>query len=182
MSYGRRVNFRPPLLDVLIAAAFVVMTVAEAVLNPTVSSPVEHIVVAGLAMASLAWRRRAPIVVAALVVASNVIVNPEGQFSTLLSLVLVCFTVGFETRPPVSYVGLALVMVPFVIDSIVHTLEPSDLAAALVFFAGPWTVGSVTRDRATRAEEARDDARAVLQEAQRAREDAAKALARLEDS
>jgi signal transduction histidine kinase len=152
MSYRRRVNFRPPLLDVLIAAAFVVMTVAEAVLNPTVSSPVEHVVVAGLAMASLAWRRRAPILVAALVVASNIVVNPEGQFSTLLSLVLVCFTVGFETRPPVSYLGLALVVVPFVVESIVQTLEPSDLAAALVFFAGPWTVGVVLSGRMATAE------------------------------
>ena len=152
MSYGRRVNFRPPLLDVLIATAFVVMSVAEAVLSPDVSSPVEHVVVAGLAMASLAWRRRAPVVVAALVVASNIAVNPEGEFSTLLSLVLVCFTVGFESRPPVSYLGLAIVIVPFVVVSILHDLEPSDLAAALVFFAGPWTVGVALSGRMATAE------------------------------
>ncbi|MET0998078.1 MAG: sensor histidine kinase [Marmoricola sp.] len=145
-------NFRPPLLDALIAAAFLVMTVAEAVLNPDVSSPVEHAVVAGLAMVSLAWRRRAPVVVAALVVASNIAINPEGQFSTLLSLVLVCFTLGFETRPPVSYLGLAMVVVPFVVVSIVHDLDPSDLAAALVFFAGPWTVGVVLSGRMATAE------------------------------
>ena len=67
--------------------------------------------------------------------------NPGGEFSTLLSLVLVCFTVGSETGPPRSYVGLLLVLVPFVGVSIAHDLEPSDLAAALVFFVGPWTVG-----------------------------------------
>ena len=67
---------------------------------------------------------------------------------------LVCFTVGYETRPPRSYVGLAIVLLPFIGVSIAEGLEPSDLAAGLVFFAGPWTVGSLTRDRATRAEEA----------------------------
>ena len=105
-------------------------------------------------MVLLAWRRQAPILVAALVVVANVLTNPQGQFSILLSLVLVCFTVGYETRPPRSYVGLAIVLLPFVGVSIAEGLEPSDLAAGLVFFAGPWTVGSLTRDRATRAEEA----------------------------
>ena len=33
-----------------------------------------------------------------------------------------------------------------------HTLEPSDLAAALVFFAGPWTVGVVLSGRMATAE------------------------------
>ena len=45
-------------------------------------------------------------------------------------------------------------LLPFIGVSIAEGLEPSDLAAGLVFFAGPWTVGSLTRDRATRAEEA----------------------------
>jgi signal transduction histidine kinase len=81
---------------------------------------------------------------------------------------LVCFTVGYETRPPRSYAGLAVVLVPFIGVSIAEGLEPSDLAAAMVFFFGPWTVGQVTRDRATRAEEA--VARADRLEAERALE------------
>jgi signal transduction histidine kinase len=148
------VNWKPPLLDALIAVAFVAMTVAEAVFSPAVSRPVEHILVAGLAMAALAWRRRSPLVVAALVVASNIAVNPGGQFTTLLSLVLVCFTVGAETRPPRNYLGLGLVLVPFLIVSVIDTFEPSDLAAALVFFAGPWAVGVVIRGRIASEEEA----------------------------
>ena len=59
-------------------------------------------------------------------------------------------------------------LVPFIGVSIVDGFEPSDLAAALVFFAGPWTVGIVTRDRATRAEEA--VARADRLEAEREQE------------
>jgi signal transduction histidine kinase len=148
------VNWRPPLVDVVIAGAFVAMTVAEAVLSPDVTSPVEHVAVAGLAMVLLAWRRRAPLTVAALVVASNVVVNPQGEFSTLLSLVLVSFTIGSETRPPRSYVGLALVVLPFVAVSSVHGLVPSDLAAGLVFFVGPWAVGVAMQGRIARSEEA----------------------------
>ena len=148
------VNWKPPLLDVVIAAAFVAMTVAEAVSSPKVSSPVEHVVVAGLAMSALAWRRRAPLVVAALVVGSNLVVNSSGDFATLLSLVLVSFTVGAETKPLLSYVGLGIVFVPFMIASIVEGFEPSDLAAGLVFFVGPWAVGTILSGRIASAEEA----------------------------
>jgi signal transduction histidine kinase len=148
------VNWKPPLLDALIAAVFLAMTVAEAVFSPDVRSPVQHAVVAGLAMVALAWRRRAPLVVALLVVASNIVANPNGEFTTLLSLVLVSFTVGAELTPPLSYLGLGVVFVPFMIASVIHGFEPSDLAAGLVFFAGPWAVGVVTRGRIASAEEA----------------------------
>jgi signal transduction histidine kinase len=149
-----RLPARPPRVDVALAAAFVVMTLAEAAFSPDVASPVEHAVFGSLAMALLAWRRSAPLAVAALVVAVNIATNPAGEFSTLLSLVLVCFTIGSETAPPRSYVGLLLVLVPFVAVSIAHDLEPSDLAAALVFFVGPWTVGGVVQSRVARTEEA----------------------------
>jgi signal transduction histidine kinase len=148
------VNLRPPLVDAVIAAAFVGMTVAEAMFSPSVDSPAQHVGIAGLAMVALAWRRRAPLVVAGLVIASNVAVNPSGEFSTLLSLVLVSFTVGAETRPPLNYLGLALVTVPFLVVSTIEGFEPSDLAAALVFFGGPWTVGVVLSSRIASAQEA----------------------------
>ena len=149
----RRQLQRPPLVDVAIAGAFVAFTLAEAVASPA-DQPWWRVAGASAAMVLLAWRRQAPLLVAVLVVLVNVITNPEAQFSTLLSLVLLCFTVGYETRPPRSYVGLAVVLVPFIGVSIAEGLEPSDLAAGLVFFAGPWVVGGLTRDRANRAEEA----------------------------
>ena len=144
----------PPRVDVALASAFVVMTLAEAVLSPDVSSPVEHAVVGGLAMALLAWRRVAPLVVTALIAAVNVLMNPNGEFSTLLSLVLICFTIGSETRPPRSYAGLLMVVVPFIGVSIAHGLVPSDLAAGLVFFVGPWLVGGLVQSRIERSDEA----------------------------
>ena len=149
-----RLPARPPRVDIALAAAFVVMTLAEAALSPDVSSPWEHAVVGSLAMTLLVWRRTAPLLVAALIVTVNVLTNPAGEFSTLLSLVLVCFTIGSETGPPRNYVGLLLVLVPFVGVSIAHGLVPSDLAAALVFFVGPWTVGGVVQSRIARSDEA----------------------------
>ena len=38
--------------------------------------------------------------------------------------------------------------------SIIQSFEPSDLAAGMVFFAGPWAVGVVTRGRIASADEA----------------------------
>ena len=98
----RRLLVRPPLVDVAIAAAFVAFTLAEGVAGPA-DQPWWRVAGASAAMVLLAWRRQAPIVVAALVVMANILTNPQGQFSILLSLVLVCFTVGYETRPPRSY-------------------------------------------------------------------------------
>jgi signal transduction histidine kinase len=149
-----RFALRPPLVDVAIALAFVAMTVAEGLLSPLVTDPTRHLLVAGTAMAALAWRRLYPVPVAVLVVTGNILINPQGEFTLLLSLVLVCFTVGYEAKPPMHYAGLALVTVPFILVSIQERLEPSDLAAACVFFVGPWLVGNVLRSRVASADEA----------------------------
>jgi signal transduction histidine kinase len=144
----------PPTVDIAIAGVFLLFTVAEAVFRSDVSSPVLHVVVAGIAMVALAWRRSFPIGVAVWVVATNVAINPEGEFSTLLSLVLVCYTLGSETETPRNYAGLALVTLTFMGVSISEGLVPSDVAAALVFFVGPWFVGVAVRQRIARTEEA----------------------------
>jgi signal transduction histidine kinase len=145
---------RPPLTDLLLAGAFVAMVVAEARFSPSVVSPLEHVLVAGPAMAALAWRRQFPVLVATAVVAANLLLNPQGLFSTLLSLVLVCFTLGVEAVPPRSYVGLGIVMGSSLLYSAFNTPEPSDVAAAIVFMAGPWTVGVVLRGQISSAKEA----------------------------
>ena len=148
----------PPAVDLAIAGAFVALSVAEALFSPGVSSPTLHVVVAGVAMVALAWRRSFPVVVAVWVVATNIAINPEDQFSTLLSLVLVTYTVGVETEAPRSYAGLTIVVLPFLAVSVAEGLEPSDVAAALVFLVGPWSVGAAVRQRAVRTQEALDRA------------------------
>ena len=138
----------------VIAGLFVVLTVVEGMAGGPVRSPAMHVLVAGGAMATIAWRRQFPVAVAFLVVCADFFINPEGEFSTVLSLVLVAFTVGAETVAPRNYVGLAVVLLPFLAGMVVEGLEPSDLGAAVVFIIGPWAVGSAFRQRLERAEEA----------------------------
>lgn len=147
------VRFAPPVGDSLLAAAFVAFVVAESVSSSTVPSPVAHALIAVPAMAALAWRRRWPIVVAAVVIGSNLAINPEGQYSTLLALVLVSFTVGAELAPPRSYAGITVLGVPFLAAMVVEGLEPSDVAAAIVFLGGPFAVGVGLRQRSARLAE-----------------------------
>lgn len=155
---------RPSLVDVVIAGAFVMLTFAEAVAAPSVGSPWLHAGVAGLAMSALAWHRIFPITVAAVVMASNIVVNPEGQLSTGLALVLVAYTNGAVSAPPRSHLGLAVVLVPFVGALALDDLEPSDLGAALVFLVGPWSVGVAMRQRALRTSQAEASALLLEQE------------------
>ncbi len=61
---------------------------------------------------------------------------------------------GSETRPPRNYIGLGLLVVPFLVVSVIESFEPSDLAAAVVFFVGPWAVGMLLKDRTASADEA----------------------------
>jgi signal transduction histidine kinase len=144
----------PPRLDIAIAAAFVVLTLAEAFYNDSIESPLLHVLVAGGAMAAVAWRRVFPIPVAVIAVLANIIINPDSQFSTLLCLVLLSYTIGVETVPPRSYVGLLIIFTPFMTAMILKGLVPSDIAAALVFLIGPWSVGTAVRQRSAKAAEA----------------------------
>lgn len=161
----RRVGWPvPSALDAAIAGAFVLMTTAEATLNPSIESAWTHVLIAGLAMATLAWRRHFPLLVAGFVIAADVYLNPDAQFSTLLALVLVSYTIGAETGPPRSYVGLAVVLVPFLVAMALQGLVPSDLGAAFVFVVGPWAVGTTIRRRVVRTEEAVTRAEAAARE------------------
>lgn len=97
VTYGHAIRLPvPPVADLVLAGAFLLLTVAEALLSPEVTSPTLHILVAGTAMLALAWRRSFPL----------------------------------------------------------ERLEPSDVAAAMVFLVGPWWVGTMVRQRAQPTEEA----------------------------
>ncbi len=145
---------RPPWLDVVLAGAFVALTVAEAVTVADSAQATKLWALSIPALASLAVRRQYPLLVASLVANVNFFVNASNEFTTVLSLVLVAFTVGYETRPPRSYLGAALVLLPFIGNLARSQFLPSDVAAALVFLVGPWAIGTQTRMRADQAEAA----------------------------
>jgi signal transduction histidine kinase len=75
-----------------------------------------------------------------------------------------------------------MVFVPFMVVSVIHGFVPSDLAAGMVFFIGPWTVGQLLRGR-TAASQAAVERAAQLEreaelEAQRAAADERTRIAR----
>jgi len=163
----------PPWGDVVLAGVFVAGTAAEALTSDATGSRLAHVLFGVPGMAALAWRRRFPMTVAVVVMGSNIAINPDGEFSTLLALVLVSFTLGAELESPRDRIGLALVAVPFLTALSLEGLVPSDVAAALVFLGGPWAVGVAVRERTARTTEALDRAAQLEQERDANREAAA---------
>lgn len=141
-------------MDVAIAATFVLLNLAEVLYSPDVQRPVLQAVLGSLALAGLAWRRSHPLLVAAAVVAANVLLNPAGELSTLLSIVLVSYSVGAHAPRRRRVLGIAAIFATFLVVSVLDGFEPSDLAAGLVFFIGPWTVGVVLDGRLASADAA----------------------------
>jgi len=150
----RRPASLPPRVDLVIAAAFVVLGAAELVVSDTELPRLVHAAIALPALAALAVRRAYPLGVALALVAANLVTNPAGELSTVLALVLASYTLGAEARPPRHVAGLGVLLTGMIGVSVAEGLEPSDLAAALVFLVGPWTIGVGVRDRVRRAEDA----------------------------
>ncbi len=147
-------------------AGFVLLSLSEIPFNDSVRSAPHHAVFASLPLVALGWRRQYPITVALVVLASNLVANPNHEFTTVLTLVLCSYTVGVETAPPRSYVGLAVTLGPFLIAMALDdgALLPSDVAAAAVFMVGPWLVGYTTRMRTEKAVRAVTEAERRLHE------------------
>lgn len=141
-------------MDVAIAMVFVLLNLAEVLYSPDVQRPAAQAVLGTLALLGLAWRRSHPIPVAAGVVAANVLLNPAGELSTLLSTVLVSYSVGAHASRHWRVAGISAIFGTFLVVSVLDGFEPSDLAAGLVFFVGPWTVGVVLSGRLASADAA----------------------------
>jgi signal transduction histidine kinase len=144
----------PPLVDIVVALALVALGAVEAVVAETTLPPIIHAAVALPALALLAFRRQFPVAVAMVLVAANLATNPTGEFSTLLALVLASFTIGLEARPPRHIIGLAVLVAAMLGVSVSEGVEPSDVAAAVVFLVGPWMLGLGLRERYRHAQEA----------------------------
>jgi signal transduction histidine kinase len=178
---------RPSHADIAIALVFVALGFSELVGAEPIGDPVRHALLAALPLSTLVWRRQYPELVSAIVVGSHLVVDRQNDFTIVLSLVLCAYTIGFETRPPRSYAGLAIILSPFlVVSAVANGFLPSDYAAAGVFIVGPWIVGSLLRRRTELAEEAvvAAEERARLQErraAQAAEEERSRIARELHD-
>ena len=166
---------RPALVDTLIAVGLVVLGLVEAWTAPINRPLWLHALLTVAIMGSLAWRRRFPLAVLAVVVAGVPALDPEGQLSFFVALVLASFTAGAELDPPRAWIGLALAVVPLWIGYAVLGGGVSDFAAVGVLYGGSWLLGHAMRERSKRAEHLAERAARLERERE---EEAERAVAR----
>ena len=148
---------RPSAVDVLLAGLLVAVVLAEAAAEPTVRHPALHAGVGGLVMVALAWRRVRPLPVATVVVTGDVLLAINGgDLSVVFGLLVMAFTVGAETDGVRSWLGLAVLLTPFLVGIALANdeLVPGDLGAGLVIIGLPWLAGRALRERAVGLAEA----------------------------
>jgi signal transduction histidine kinase len=148
------VSSRPSIQDLLIAAAFTAMTLAESVFSDTTREPLVHALLTVPVTVALAWRRRFPLPITVGLAVSIVATNPEGLFTTFLATVLMAYTAGAEREGVERWAAVGVLLSIFALEMLFGTPEPSDVAAALVFVLGPAGVGAALRHRSHRAADA----------------------------
>ena len=129
----------------------------------------------------LLWRRRAPLVVLAVVVVGFAVAWPAERstggvtFTAVLGLLIAVFSVGaYAERAravPVVAVAAAMVVAMLVADVRAGYLRPADAAGSLVFFAVGFYAGELVRVRHLRAQALEEKAAAR----ERARDERARA-------
>lgn len=144
---------RPPTLDLALAATLVAVAQLEAWTGAVTRPRWLHALLAGLALAALAWRRRHPLGVLALVVACLLFLDPQSTFSLFAGVVLASYSVGAELDPPRTWLGPLLAVGPFwLFFALSEQAAPSDFVATALLYGGAWAVGCLVRDRAKRSE------------------------------
>lgn len=143
---------RPGLVDALLAAGLVVLGLVEARTGPINRPLWLHALLIVLVMGSLAWRRRFPLTVLAVVVAGVLLIDPEGQLSVFVAVVLAAFTAGAESDRPRAWAGLALAVVPFWVGYALIGGGVSDFVAIGVLYGGSWLLGQTLREHGRRAD------------------------------
>jgi signal transduction histidine kinase len=129
----------------------------------------------------LLWRRRAPLVVLAVVVVGFAVAWPAERstggvtFTAVFGLLIAVFSVGaYAERAravPVVAVAAAMVVAMLAADVRAGYLRPADAAGSLVFFAVGFYAGELVRVRHLRAQALEEKAAAL----ERAREERARA-------
>ena len=144
---------RPAVVDAVVGLVLVVVGLIEAATVGTSRSFGVHVLLTVVVMGAVAVRRRAPLVVQAVVVFGTLVIDPDGELAIFVALVLVSYTCGAELDPPRTYVGLALAVGPMWTYFLLVEGMPSDFAAIGILYGGSWLVGRMFRDRARRSAE-----------------------------
>lgn len=154
-------------IDVRVAAALFALAQVEAWLSPSIEQRAATAVAAAVATVALAWRRRWPLAVLAVVMTAFLALSlvaelPVAVFVLPTSLVAV-YSVAAHGAPERSVAGLALaVTVVAVASAVTEDATVTDVTAPALLFVAAWATGRHLRMR--RAREAGFDREAELRE------------------
>ncbi len=154
LSHGRRPQPPVDVIDVVLAVGLTIAMQAET-WAPGWLGVDSHLTqrpllgLTGLVItASLVWRRRTPWVVAILafgaLVFQSFLATPPDGIAGLAALLLVSYSLGRWTRPPVAYAGSALISV----TALTTGDDAADAVFALLVLGAAWVAGLVFRRRA----------------------------------
>lgn len=127
--------------------------------EPIVTTPLGEAVAllaAVLLAASLAWRRRAPLVALALAIVAAVVSLTEpldGPIITVIAMMAATYSVGAHTRERSALVGaagLVCLLAVAVGKEITDEVELADAALPFLVLGGPWLAGLAIRSRRER--------------------------------
>jgi signal transduction histidine kinase len=169
-------------LDIAVPVLLAVLAVVQLVADPPPGSPALVTVAALAATLPLAARRRAPVLVTAVVGAASLcqVVAAEGAPATFASFVavMICvYTLAREASPAGIAAGLAIVL-GFVtaltlVQARFEPFEPFEFVYPLVYFGAAGALGALVRQRASRLTAVEGRAAALESELQREAEVAA---------
>jgi signal transduction histidine kinase len=147
-------SLRPPPRDAALAAALLLVGLVEALVVDTERPTVVHALGTAVVMGALAWRRRVPLAVLAIVLLGLVALgDPEGQFVIFAALVIASYTTGSALDGKRALIGLVIAVGPLWLAMLAERAEPADFVAVGVLYGGAWGVGRLVRKRDRRANE-----------------------------
>jgi signal transduction histidine kinase len=172
---GRHASLQP-LLDVAVPVVLAVLTVTQLVAEPPPGNPALQTIAALAAVLPLAARRRAPLLVTAVVasgVLGQVLVSggAPATFASFVAVMICVYTLAREARPVEMAAGfvllLAAVTATTLIQSRTQPFVPFDLVYPVVYFGLAGGLGALVRQRALRLAAVEESADALQQRLER---------------
>jgi signal transduction histidine kinase len=141
-------------VDLVLAALLLLAGEAAVVADPG-PHPLPIAALTVVCTLPLAFRRRLPLLVVALVVgaatAMSAVADEPSQIAVPVALLIAAFTGGRELDPPQAWIALALVLAPQGIGLLLVDPDAAELVFGVLFFGGAWAFGFALRRRAQQA-------------------------------